>query len=118
MNSVNVEAELDRIDKLERGGDWIEAIAALSSLNRKQGDFQLERRIAELRIEAFKRIEWPASKAEWPPALEDPFEQLQEVAVSPRSWSSSCPPGPSAVVYSIMVRLLSAISLPRNTFSR
>ncbi len=38
MNSVNVEEELARIDKLEREGDWIEAIAALSSLNRKRGE--------------------------------------------------------------------------------
>ena len=59
----------------------LEAIQLLTEANRAHRDRRIERRLVELRFDAFQRTAWSDSPAEWPDSVEDlfPGELIPEV---------------------------------------
>lgn len=57
-------------DALEKAGDLLEAIAALTDANRRRPDAAIERHLVRLRRKAFPRLRQPAPPP-WPPPVPD-----------------------------------------------
>jgi hypothetical protein len=51
----------------------IDAIRLLTEANRVERDRRIERRLVELRFDAYRRTDWPSARPEWPDDVEDLF---------------------------------------------
>ena len=66
-------ALLAAADDAEREGRLLDAIDLLTQANRCQRDGAVEHRLVRVRREAYRLIEGPAGRSEWPPRRADPF---------------------------------------------
>ncbi|MGH8977331.1 MAG: phytanoyl-CoA dioxygenase family protein [Acidimicrobiia bacterium] len=64
-------AVLAEADALSDQGRAAEAIARLTQANRRRRDLRLDRRLADLRFEAFRQLVPPEAPPPWPEAVED-----------------------------------------------
>jgi hypothetical protein len=82
---MNNEIRTDIIDDAERlmaTGEWSSALALLVAENNRHPDSELERKMVDLRIKAFREMNWPAPEVSWPPAhqpLDTPGNELPEI---------------------------------------
>ncbi len=76
MNATDIHQQ---IATLTDTGQWQEAIELLSAQNRDQPDPVLERRLIDLRVQAFNHSAWPHNPQPWPPAFIDPFPEEKAI---------------------------------------
>jgi hypothetical protein len=70
-------AGLVAAEALEAEGRLLDAINALSSTNRQLPSPEAEQRLVRLRYEAFGLLDQSRGLATWPPAMADPFPELE-----------------------------------------
>ena len=77
-------AVLSEVDALSDQGHAAEAIDLLTTADRHRRDFRYERRLVDLRFEAFGQLVPPAAPPVWPEAVEDrwPGVRIPEIAAS------------------------------------
>ena len=75
---------LSEADALSDQGRAAEAIDLLTAANRRRRDPRYERRLVDLRFEAFRQLVPPAAPPAWPEAVEDrwPGVRIPEIAAS------------------------------------
>jgi hypothetical protein len=69
----DAEQALATAEKLAAAQSFSEAIRLLTDSNRTRRDPRLEQRLVELRFDAFREMEWPATRPEWPDTVDDLF---------------------------------------------
>jgi hypothetical protein len=76
-----VEHALAAADDLISANRQVDAIRRLTDANRVQRDGRLERRLVQLRLDAFRQMEWSRSQPIWPEVVDDlfPGELIPEV---------------------------------------
>jgi hypothetical protein len=65
--------QVERVDRLVEAGQFTDAIAALTELNRQARDPAVEKRILDLRFDAFDRSDRPTEPPPWPDTVADLF---------------------------------------------
>jgi hypothetical protein len=69
-----LEASLRPVDDLVAEDRLLDALDALTELNRERRDPDVEERLVLLRRDAFSALEQSEGRVSWPPEFEDPFE--------------------------------------------
>jgi hypothetical protein len=75
------EQVLATAEELIAVGEFTDAIRLLTDANRARRDQLLEQRLVDLRFDAFRQMEWPADRPEWPESVDDlfPGEHIPEI---------------------------------------
>ncbi len=68
MSMPQIMKTLSAANLAAQNKDYPSAIELLMNANRKQRNKHLEQRLVDLRIEAFRAMQWPAPAINWPPA--------------------------------------------------
>jgi hypothetical protein len=79
---LDAEQALDATEYLVAQQNLAEAIRLLTEANRRWRDPRLEKRLVDLRFDAYRETEWGHERPEWPRCVEDlfPGERIPEVA--------------------------------------
>jgi hypothetical protein len=64
---------MERADRLLAGGRGVEAVELLMAANRSARDRRIERRLVELRSDAYLSTSWPGEPPAWPDSVDDLF---------------------------------------------
>ena len=73
---------IDEVERLTTAGEWSSALALLMAENSRHPNSELERKLVDLRIKAFRETNWPAPDITWPPnhqPLDTPGNELPEI---------------------------------------
>ncbi len=80
----NIETNIiDDVKRLTCAGKWSSALTLLMAENTRHPDSVLERKMIDLRIRAFREMDWPAPDVSWPPThqpLDTPGNELPEIS--------------------------------------
>jgi hypothetical protein len=76
------ERALDSADRLVEDQRLADAVHLLTEANRQRRDVRIEKRLVDLRFDAFKQSDWQRQRSTWPERVEDlyPGERIPEIA--------------------------------------
>lgn len=81
--SVDAIEALAAVDEAELTGRYLEAIEVVNIANRRNRAPQLDRRLVQLRHDAFPELQPSLDLAGWPPPLQDPFPRAKGLVEMP-----------------------------------